>query len=77
MKPLSDLSIGERARVISVSGRDTLLHRLQDFGLISGTEITPLHLAPFGDPIAYLIRGAVIALRHEDAKKILVSPIKQ
>ena len=77
MKPLSALPMGERATVISVVVRGTLARRMRDFGLIFGTEITPLHRAPFGDPIAYLIRGAVIALRRKDAEKILVSPFKQ
>ncbi len=75
MKPLSSLPIGERACVISVVEHAPIARRMRDFGVISGTEITPLHRAPFGDPIAYLIRGAVIAIRREDAKNILVSPI--
>lgn len=75
MRPLSTLPIGVRACVISVVACGSLTKRMQAFGLIPGTEIIPLHRAPFGDPIAYLIRGAVIAIRGEDAEKILVSPI--
>ncbi len=77
MKPLSTIPIGARATVISVGGHASVARRMRDFGLIFGTEITPLHRAPFGDPIAYLIRGAVIAIRREDAKNILVSPVNQ
>ena len=34
--------------------------------------VEALHKSPGGDPIAYFIRGAVIALRDEDARKVLV-----
>lgn len=47
--------------------------RLQDIGLIEGTEILCLNRSPSGDPTAYLIRGAVIALRKEETEKILVT----
>lgn len=46
--------------------------RLQDIGLIDGTEVVCLRKSPSGDPVAYLIRGAVIALRSEDSSKILI-----
>ena len=47
--------------------------RMLDLGLVSGTEIEAVQKSPAGDPVAYLIRGAVIALRNEDAGKILVN----
>lgn len=43
-----------------------------DLGLISGTVVEAMHKSPSGDPTAYNIRGAVIALRSEEAGKILV-----
>ena len=46
---------------------------MQDIGLIDGTRVECLRKASCGDPVAYLIRGAVIALRNEDAKKIFVT----
>ena len=46
--------------------------RLQDIGLIEGTNITCLQKSPTGDPVAYLIRGAVIALRSEDSSQVVV-----
>lgn len=46
--------------------------RLLDMGLIEGTRISCLQKSPAGDPVAYLIRGAVIALRSEDSSQILV-----
>ena len=46
--------------------------RLLDLGLVSNTAIEALQKSPSGDPTAYQIRGAVIALRKEDAFNILV-----
>ena len=47
--------------------------RLQDIGLIEGTEVECVQKSPAGDPVAYRIRGALIALRSEDSSNILVA----
>ncbi|NLA26292.1 MAG: ferrous iron transport protein A, partial [Firmicutes bacterium] len=46
-----------------------------DLGLTFRTEVAALHKSPWGDPTAYYIRGAVIALRSQDASKIFITPI--
>ena len=46
--------------------------RLQDIGLIEGTRVLCLQRSPGGDPAAYQIRGAVIALRQDDTKQIYI-----
>lgn len=46
--------------------------RLYDLGIIENTSIRVLYRSPFNDPTAYLIRGTVLALRKDDAEKILV-----
>jgi ferrous iron transport protein A len=43
-----------------------------DFGLITNTVVEALCQSPSGDPTAYHIRGAVIALRTEEAAGIIV-----
>lgn len=72
MKNLSDLQVGECARVVCILPCSVLRRRLQDIGLVDGTFIKCLHKSPAGDPVAFYIRGAVIALRNEDAINILV-----
>ena len=44
-----------------------------DLGFIPGAPVSALQAAPWGDPVAYGVRGAVIALRREDARRILIS----
>lgn len=70
--PLNRLYEGEWARVEALDPGCTMRRRLQDIGLIEGTRVECLQKSPAGDPVAYLIRGAVIALRAEDSEKVLV-----
>lgn len=69
---LNDIAPGERARIVSQSTCGALRRRLLDMGLIEGTEVECVGKSPAGDPRAYLIRGAVIALRAEDCSRIAV-----
>lgn len=50
----------------------SMRRRLRDIGIIEDTKIKCLQRSPSGDPTAYLIRGAVIALRKEDSAGIIV-----
>lgn len=48
-----------------------LSDRLAELGVVAGTAVKCLHRAPLGDPSAFGIRGAVIALRREDSRRVL------
>jgi len=73
IKSLKDLKQGQKAKVKSILSTGSIRRRLQDIGLIEGTDVECLQKSPAGDPVAYLIRGAVIALRSEDSSNVLVS----
>ena len=66
---LADLEPGETARVIDISPacRGSERRRLLDLGVVGGTEIRADMKSAAGDPVAYLIRGALIALRKSQA----------
>lgn len=70
---LSELHPGKRALVVDIHSTDSIRRRLQDLGLIIGTEVSCVQRSPLGDPVAYLIRGAVIALRREDASYVQIA----
>ena len=72
MMTLDELEIGKSGVIMAVNGEGALRRRLLDIGLVEGTRVECLQRSPAGDPIAYLIRGAVIALRTEDSSRILV-----
>lgn len=69
---LDGLERGQTAKVQSLLATGSMRRRLQDIGLIEGTQVECLQKSPAGDPVAYLIRGAVIALRSEDSETVLV-----
>lgn len=70
--PLHDLPEGRSACVKSLHNIGDMRRRLQDLGLVNDTRVTCLQRAASGDPTAYLIRGAVIALRKSDAEQVEV-----
>lgn len=72
VKNLTSLREGEAARVTSLNNSGNIRRRLQDLGLVEGTKVRCVHISPYGDPVAYGIRGAVIALREEDARCVLI-----
>lgn len=72
---LCSLKEGSRARVLHLLSDGSMRRRLQDIGLIEGTNVLCLQKSPSGDPVAYLIRGAVIALRSEDSSNVLVEAL--
>ncbi|MBR7071600.1 MAG: ferrous iron transport protein A [Clostridia bacterium] len=72
---LSQLSIGQTATVTAISNDCAIKRRLQDIGLIEGTEVCCIFISPLGDPKAFFIRDTVIALRKKDASKITVSEV--
>jgi Fe2+ transport system protein A len=73
--PLSALPLGQKARVKELAFDGTTRRRMLDLGLILDTVVEALLKSPAGDPVAYDIRGAVIALRSEEANQILVDTI--
>ncbi len=78
-EPLTVLAPGERGTVISISpaSRGLERRRLMDLGLLPGTEVEADFQSPTGDPMAYHIRGAVIALRKEQAAHIYIEKVKE
>ena len=69
---LSDIKPGERARVRTLLITGAMRRRLLDLGLTFDTPVECLGVSPLGDPAAYRIRGAVIAIRGADSRQILV-----
>jgi len=74
VETLLDIAPGERARVTEISPacQGVQRRRLLDLGVVKGTEIEAELMSAAGDPIAYRIRGALIALRRQQAEWIRV-----
>lgn len=63
---------GECAEVERILSSGSMRRRLLDIGLTPNTVIECVGKSPAGDPKAFLIRGAVIAIRSEDCADILI-----
>lgn len=71
-KTLNDIRPGEHAIISELKSDENMKRRLLDIGLIKDTKVECLGRSPGGDPSAYLIRGAVIAIRSEDCNNIII-----
>ena len=69
---LKDLSINSEAVITAVGGESRLRNRLLDMGIIPGTRLTKVKVAPTGDPLQISVRGYELTLRAEDADYIEV-----
>lgn len=74
---LSDIEPGQSARIVRFAPacRGAERRRLLDLGVIPGTEVHAEMRSPGGDPVAFRIRGAVVALRREQTELIQVEPV--
>ena len=74
-KTLSDLNLGESGIVkqLSPECRGMQRRRLMDLGLLPGTPVTAEMKSPAGEPTAYSIRGATIALRSDQANLVYLA----
>ena len=75
MCKLSDVSIGNKCIVKKIYNDINIKRRFYDLGLIPNVEIEVVFKSPLGDPTAYLIKGSIIAIRDDDAKKVEVELI--
>ena len=75
VKTLKDIDPGAAAAVKEITVGGDMRRRLLDIGLTPGTRVECIGKSPGGDPKAFLIRGAVIALREEDCAWIFVSEL--
>ena len=77
MKSLADLKVGETCVIEELVTNENMHRRFIDIGLIKGTRVECVSQSPAKDPKAYLIRGAVIAIRSEDCCGIKITPERE
>lgn len=74
-KLLSELELGQNARILKVNGSGAVRRRMIDMGIVPGMEIIMERFAPLGDPIEIKLKGCHISLRKEEAENVLVEEI--
>jgi len=71
-KTLRDLKIGQTGVVVRVKGKGSIKQRMMDMGLVSGSEVKVIRVAPLGDPIEINLKGYNLSLRKSEAQDIVV-----
>ena len=72
---LNELKPGDSARIEQVGGEGALRQHFLDMGVIPGTEITLVRLAPMGDPMEFRLHEYELTLQKADAGQIAVTPV--
>lgn len=69
---LARLPVGCSGTILEITASGQEKDRLADMGFAPSLEVKPLFKSPAQNPVAYEVMGAVLALRNEDASKIIV-----
>ena len=70
---LADARLGELLTIDQIGGQGGFRRRLLELGLLPGTAVTVKSVAPLGDPIELLVRGASLSIRKEEAATVTVT----
>jgi len=70
--PLNQLRVGQRGVVVRVGGQGPARRRMMDMGLVPGSEVKVVRVAPLGDPIEFTVKGYSLSLRKSEAGAIEV-----
>ncbi len=69
---LRNAQLGSIVTVKELSSTGMLRERMLALGLTKGAKVEVIRKGPSGDPTVYKIRGAMIALREEEASLIYI-----
>jgi ferrous iron transport protein A len=69
---LSELKLGDVASIEHVGGERAFRRRLMELGLVPGTRVELVAVAPLGDPLELLVRGSSLSIRRSDASAVRV-----
>jgi len=72
MTTLDELKAGEKAKIVRVGGAGGVARRIADMGVVRGTPVEVMRVAPLGDPIEVKVKGYNLSLRKEEASAIRV-----
>ena len=72
---LNELKKGDKAIIKDIEIEGSMKRRLLDIGLIKNSVVECILESPLKDPKAYWIRGTLIAIRNNDAKKIFIEGV--
>ncbi len=72
MQTLAEISLGQTTKVLTVEGPRAFRRRLLEMGLVPGTPVKVVTIAPLGDPLQIEVRGGQWSIRRAEAAQIQV-----
>ncbi|HZK43117.1 MAG TPA: FeoA family protein [Syntrophomonadaceae bacterium] len=72
---LSDLEIGQNAKIVKVIGNGAVRRRMIDMGIVPGTVVKMERYAPLGDPFQIKLKGCHLSLRKEEAETVVIEAL--
>lgn len=69
---LADLRPGQTAEVLSIDCDRRMSRRLMEMGLVPGTEVRVVRVAPLGDPLELRLRDYSLSVRRAEAARIAI-----
>ena len=73
MSSLAEIPLGRAVIVREVSGPGAFRRRLLEMGLVPGTAVRIITIAPLGDPLRIAVRGGEWSIRRDEAAQIAVA----
>ena len=70
---LAETRIGQVVTVEHVAGEGSFRRRLMELGLVPGTRVEVVGVAPLGDPLELLVRGGSLSIRRAEAQGVVVT----
>ena len=74
MTTLEKLKTGQKGTIVRVGSAGPIKRRIVDMGVVRGTPVEVIKVAPLGDPIEIKVKGYNLSLRKEEAAAITVEP---
>ena len=71
---LAEIPLGRAAKVRSIDGPRAFRRRLLEMGLVPGTMVRVVTIAPLGDPLRIEVRGGLWSIRRNEAAQIAIEP---
>jgi ferrous iron transport protein A len=75
--PLDQVPLGSKCRIVSVDEDSDSLIRLMEMGLIPGSVAVIERTAPLNSPFSVRLTGCTLAVRRDDACRVMVTLIEE
>ncbi len=74
MSTLDELKPGQKGKIVRIGSAGALKRRIVDMGVVPGTPVEVIKVAPLGDPVEIKVKGYNLTLRKDEAAAISVEP---